>query len=403
MIKGLLRTLVILGLIGGIFAVGMGFFSSRDNTTQTGNAAAPQMEMPAMPVSVVHVERKPLRIWTSYPGRMAAVDYVELRPEVSGRIQEIRFEDGQVVSKGDVLFVIDPRPYEATVREARAALNSARDELTLAQKELQRAESLLKTDTVSKSLYDTRKNAAVLAKNAVDVAQAQLARAEINLDHAYIKAPISGRVSRAEITVGNVVDAGPNAPILTSIVSDEGIYADFEVDEQTYLRNIREHAGTPEAERKIPVRLTIHNDDSTAYEGFIKSFDNRIDRSSGTIRARAFFENKDHTLLPGMYVRISLGNPAEENVILLTDQAISTDQDRKYVYVVDAQNKVVYRPVTLGASVDGQHVIASGLEEGDQVIVDGLMKIRPDMVVAPRLAEEAAASLLPPDQPPETP
>jgi multidrug efflux system membrane fusion protein len=340
-----------------------------------------------MPVKVTVVEKKPLRIWTSYSGRMEAVDYVELRPEVSGRIDEIKFEDGQVVNKGDILFVIDPRPYEASVKEAQAALSSAKNQQELATKEFKRAEELLKTDAVPKKVYDERKNAASIARHSIEAAQAQLARAQVDLDHAHIKAPISGRISRPEITVGNVVDAGPNAPVLASIVSNEGIYADFEVDEQTYLRNVRAQASSKEAESQIPVRLSLSNGDPVVYEGTIKSFDNRINTASGTIRARAYFDNQDGALIPGMYASISMGSPSVEEVVLLTDQAISTDQDRKFVYVIGEGNKVAYREIKLGASVDGKHVITSGLEPGEQVITEGIMKLRPDMPVAPQVQE----------------
>lgn len=377
-----------------LVVIGFGLIANRADNAQA-NPAAEGAPPQAMPVTVEIIEKKPLRIWTSYSGRMAAVDYVELRPEVGGRIDEIKFEDGQLVNKGDVLFVIDPRPYEASVKQAEAALKSAKNQQELALKELKRAEDLLKTDAVPKRIYDERQSTAQISKNTVEEAQAQLTRAKIDLDHAYIKSPISGRISRPEITVGNVVQAGPGAPILTTIVSNEGIYADFEIDEQTYLRNIRgKTAATPE-EGGIPVRLTVGGGGEISYEGYIHSFDNRINPSSGTIRARAYFDNADGALLPGMYASIRMGSPTAENVILLTDQAISTDQDRKFVYVANKEGKAEYREVKLGASVDGQHVIASGLQSGDAVIVDGIMKIRPDMPVAPQVKKSKAVNLVP--------
>lgn len=381
-----------LAAAGLVLAVAAAAFFIMDdpNRALASSPEATPAEHQAMPVKVALIEKKPLRIWTSYSGRMEAVDYVEIRPEVGGRIDEIKFEDGQVVNRGDVLFVIDPRPYEASVKEAEAALSSAKNQQSLALKELKRAEDLLKTDAVPKRIYDERQNAAALSKNSIAGAEAQLAKAKIDLDHAYIKAPISGRISRAEITVGNVVQAA-NAPVLTSIVSNEGIYADFEVDEQTYLRNIRSTASDREAESKIPVKISLGDDDEPVCDGYIKSFDNRINTSTGAIRARAFCENKDGSLIPGMYASIRMGSPAAEEVILLTDQAISTDQDRKFVYVVDDTNKVNYREIQLGASVDGHHVITEGLQPGDKVIVEGIMKIRPDMIVAPEIVKAAAA------------
>lgn len=391
--KILLTTKARLAIAGLLVLAAFTGLVFQENHAARANPPAADGAPQAMPVTVTVIEKKPLRIWTSYSGRMQAVDYVELRPEVSGRIDEIKFEDGQLVNKGDVLFVIDPRPYEAAVREAEAAVSSAQTQRELAVKELKRAEELVKSDAVSKRVYDERENAAVVTKNSIEAAKAQLAQAQINLDRAYIKSPVSGRISRAEITVGNVVEAGPGAPVLTTIVSNEGIYADFEVDEQTYLRNIRLKASDREAESQIPVKLTLNNDAATmVYDGTIKSFDNQINTSSGTIRARAYFDNKDGSLIPGMYASVRMGSPAAENVILLTDQAISTDQDRKFVYVVGTDNKVAYREVKLGSSVDGSHVITEGLKPGEKVIVEGIMKIRPDILVAPQVAKTAAAT-----------
>ncbi len=342
-----------------------------------GQGGAPQ----AMPVPVAVAEKKPLRIWTSYSGRMMAIEYVELRPQVDGRIQEIKFADGQLVNKGDVLFVIDPRPYEATATQAEAAIKAAQSQHDLAVKELKRAEELIQSGTIPKRVLDERQNAAQLAINALNAAKAALEKAQINVDHAYVEAPVSGRVSRPEITVGNVVQSGPNAPVLTTIVSSEGIYADFEVDEQTYLGSVRPYLAEGKDANDIPVQLVVGND-GRVYEGHIKSFDNQINISTGTIRARAFLANEDGTLLPGMFVTVRLGSPSIEDVMLLTEHAIGTDQNRKFVYVI-SDGKATYREVKLGASVDGNRVILSGLEPGEQVISEGIMKIMPGMPVMP--------------------
>lgn len=389
-------------LIGALllFAAGAGLFFHESPAS----AQAPGGGQ-AMPVKVTIAEKKPLRIWTSFSGRLRAVDFVEIRPEVSGRIDEIKFEDGQTVNKGDTLLVIDPRPYQASVEQAQAAVNGARNQYSLAQKELKRAQDLIKTDAISQRSFDERQNTAKVTQNLVEAAQAQLDKAKIDLDHAYVKAPISGRVSRAEVTVGNLVQPGPGAPVLTTIVSDDGIYADFEVDEQTYLQSIRRFAKDMQAETSIPVKLYTKSSDGTVYEGRIRSFDNRIDPSSGTIRARAFFSNENGALLPGMFVTVKMGSPAAEDAILITEQAIGTDQDRKFVYVVE-DGKVVYHEVRLGAAIDGQRIIESGLEPGDQVIIEGLIKIRPDMPVAPQIAglegqDGEAEQPLIPGEPPE--
>lgn len=350
-------------------------------------------EAPAAPVvNVMVMEKKPIQIWQDFSGRLRSVDYVELRPQVSGALQEIRFEDGQIVTKGDILLVIDPAPYEAAVAQAKAALQSARNQADLARKELARAEDLVKTGALPQRTYDERQSNALVSKNMIDAAEAQLRQAQIDLDHAYIKAPISGRISRAELTEGNLIQAGANAPVLTTIASNEGIYADFEVDEQTYLQNVYNKARDREEQRKIPVQMVLKSDEGVVYEGTIESFDNRIDPATGTIRARALFDNKDDALLPGMFVSVRLGSSGMDENILLPEVAIGTDQDRKFVYVVGSDQKVAYREIRPGASVEGQRVILSGLEPGDQVIIEGIMKVRPDMVVMPNIIETALAS-----------
>ncbi len=338
---------------------------------------------PAMPVISEVVRVQPVQIWKSFSARLEAVDFARIRPQVSGVITEIRFEDGQQVKKGDILYVIDPRPYQAAVNQAVAELNVAKTEADFAYKEFKRAQGLIKTNAISKRRYDERVSANNMARAAVEAIRARVERAQIDLDYAYVKAPVDGRISRAEITEGNLVEAGPNAPLLTSIVSDHGIYADFEVDEKTYLEYIRTIAKTQAAEKKIPVKLALKGDGS-AYEGFVHSFDNQIDVSSGTIRARALLANKDGALLPGMFATVKLAGPAVKNQIIISERAIGTNQDRKFVYVVDENNTTTYREVMIGESVNGSRVITDGLSAGDRVITDGIIRIRPGMVVAPQ-------------------
>jgi membrane fusion protein, multidrug efflux system len=383
------RKIIWLAVIAFILTAA-GTFAIMKTGPHAADGHAPGGAPQAMPVKVTIAEKKPLRLWTSYSGRLEAVDYVELRPQVEGRIEEVKFEDGQIVNKDDVLFVIDPRPYQASVAEAEAALAGAKSQHELATKELKRAQDLIKTEAVSQRLVDERKSTSQVSKNSLGAAQAQLDKARINLDHAYLKAPISGRVGRADLTVGNLVQLGANAPVLTTIVSDQGIYADFEVDEQTYLKSIRQQSKDNGPQEQTPVQLVLNSDQQSTYKGFIKSFDNRINTSSGTIRARAYFDNADGTLLPGMFVTVKLGSPSEDEVILVSEQAIGTDQNRKFVYVVSPENKVAYRPVQLGASVDGQRIITSGIEPGDKIIMD-TMKIMPDMPVVPQVAGETPA------------
>lgn len=380
--KKKLKTAVIASTLVGAVLVGGHLVKSELADDQGAVQAAPAAPM-AVPVTVMAVERQPIRLWSEFSGRLSAIDYVELRPQVSGTIQEVRFEDGQMVEKGDVLVVIDPRPYSAAVAEAKAELNAAGHSLDLAQKQRARAERLVSTGHVSQSILDERVSDHTVAISRVNSAKAQLVQAEIDLDHAFVKAPIGGRLSRAEITEGNLVEAGPNAPILTSIVATEGIYADFDVDERTYLRHVHGAKKADGTANVLPVELTIDAGELRSYRGRIHSFDNQIDPNTGTIRARAIFSNEDGSLLPGIFAKVRLGGPAEEEVVLLGASAVGTDQNRKFVYLVDETDTVVYREIALGASVDGKRVITRGLEVGERVIVGGLMKVRPGVTVAP--------------------
>jgi len=344
-------------------------------------AAKPQ----AMPVDIAIIEEQAIRRWKNYSGHLTAVDYVEIRPQVTGLITEIRFEDGQLVTKADILYVIDPRTHKAAVAKSKADLIVARNRFTLANKEYKRSKGLIKTKVISQRIFDERLNEKLVAESTVKSAEAQLLDAEINLSHAYITAPVSGRVSRAEITVGNLVSAGPNAPLLTTIVSSKTIYADFEVDEQTYLHYLQTVSSNKMVSDKFPVELRLQTD-GQVYKGKIHSFDNKIDSTSGTIRARAIFDNPQAKLLPGMYASLKIGSPTEEKTILISERAIGTDQNRKFVYVVNEQNKTTYKEVHLGDSIDGDRIVRSGLVSGDKVIIKGLMRIRPNILVTPTVS-----------------
>lgn len=375
------HSLLLAGAALGVM-LGAGVLLKDPVVAQAAPAAAPGAPA-AMPVMVKTLSPETVRIWSSYSGRLQAVDYAEIRPEASGRIMAVKFTDGATVKAGDVLFVIDPSPYEAAVAKAEANVKSAVNNAALAKTEAVRAENLLRTQAIPQRLYDERANAEKVADAAVSAAKAELKQAKIDLDHAYVKAPISGRVSRAEITVGNLVQAGPGAPLLTSIVSSDGIYADFEIDEQTYLKSIRAQAQTSDKEREIPVEMTVRNDEAHPYKGTIYSFDNKIDTASGTIRARAKFTNEDGSLVPGMFVSVKLASNSDAPVLLVPEQAVGTDQNKKFVYVVGDDNKVQYREITLGAETNGRRIVDAGLKEGDRVIAGGIQMVRPDMPVAP--------------------
>jgi multidrug efflux system membrane fusion protein len=363
-------------------ALALGFYlhagAARANAMQAASAAA----RPPASVTVQTLEPRKLRLWTQFSGRLHAVDYAEVRPQVSGTLTEIKFADGQMVKQGDLLCVIDPRPYEAAVERDQAALTSAQSKVTLAQVQAMRYDSLIQSHSVSQDELDSITNADRVAQAEQQNAEAVLKQAKLDLEHAYVTAPISGRVSRAELTVGNLVQTIVGAPIVTTIVSQDGIYADFDVDEQTYLQTVRAYARGNAQEQQIPVQLVVQGDADHAYDGFIESFDNRIDPTSDTIRARARFANTDGALLPGMFVTVKISGATEHSVLLVPQRAIAFDQSKAAVYVVDSSNKVAYREVELGRQVDTERVVTSGLEAGDRVIVDGTQLVRPNDVVA---------------------
>jgi multidrug efflux system membrane fusion protein len=369
-------------LLGGaaIFAIWGGLFAFQEFTIASAQPAAP-VQTPAVPVSVQTVNAHDVRVWSQFSGRLNAVDYAEIKPEVSGRIMEVRFKDGQTVRAGEILFVIDPRPFEAARAKAEANLASATTNAGFAQTEFDRAATLVKTQAVAQRVYDERANAKRVADAAVEGAKAELLQANLDIDHAYVKAPIGGRISRPEITLGNLVQSGLNAPLLTSIVSNDGIYADFEVDEQTYVQSVRAQADTEAKERRIPVEVTVQGDTERAYKGTIYSFDNRINAASGTIRARARLDNKEGTLVPGMFVSVKIGSGMKNQALLVPERAIGNDQNKKFIYVVGDNNKVAYREIALGQQAGGGRIVLSGLNVGERVVVDGLQHIAPDVTV----------------------
>jgi multidrug efflux system membrane fusion protein len=366
-------------LVAGLaaFASIQGFHRASGQVT----TAPPVAAKPPVPVVVKTLTEQNVRLWTEFSGRLHAVDYAEIRPEVSGRIMEVRFSDGQSVKAGDILFVIDPRPYADAVARDEADVASAKSKVELARLDQDRYAALIASHAIAQSDLDKVNDTQRVAAAVEQQAEASLLQAKLDLEHAYVTAPISGRVSRAEITVGNLVQSGAAAPLLTSIVSQDGIYADFEVDEQTYMQSVRSVARNNEQEGRIPVQLVIAGDKDQVYTGFIQSFDNHLDVTSGTIRARAKFDNAKDALVPGMFVTVKLASAEERPTLLVPERALSFDQSKKSVYVVDASNKVVYREVELGKQVQNERVVESGLQAGDRVIVDGIQRVRPNDVV----------------------
>lgn len=366
-----LALLMIAALAGGGLAV------------MRAQADAPQSAAPAAPtVEVAEVKPQTIIDWQDYSGRLEAVDRVDIRPLVSGTLTAVHFHDGAYVKKGDVLFTIDPRPYAAEVDRAQAQLAAAQTRAAYAATELARGQRLAADNAIAKRDLDEKQNAAREADAQVQAAQAALTSARLNLEYTRIVAPVAGRISRAEVTVGNIVAAGAGTPPLTTLVSVDRIYAAFDVDEQSFLKYVNPAQHTKS--EAVPVYLGLADEDGYSRRGGISSVDNRLDTSSGTIRVRAVFDNADGRLLPGLYARIRLGGGSPREAVLIDERAIGTDQDKRFVLVVDHDNRTAYREVRLGARQNGLRVIESGLAGGERIVVSGLQRTRPGDTVSPK-------------------
>lgn len=364
---------------GALFVVGtiagIGFIHGRHSSPVNVAQAADRPPV-AVQVDVATVLSQTISDWQNYSGRIEAVDQVDVRPLVPGTIVAVHFKDGGLVKKGDALFTIDPRPYVAEVDRATAQLSAAQARATYASSDAARANRLLVDNAIAKRDYDEKQNAALEAAAEVKAAKAALEIAQVNLSYTSVTAPVSGRVSRAELTVGNVVSTGPNAPLLTTLVSVSPIYVSFNVDEQTYLQYLGRDRNA-----EVPVSLGLANEEGYSRTGTITSVDNRLDTSSATIRVRASIDNADGTLVPGLYARVKVGGGEAHPAILISDTAVGTDQAKKYVLVVDGAGKVQYREVQLGNLHDNLREVTSGLAAGERIVVSGTQRTRPNDIV----------------------
>jgi membrane fusion protein, multidrug efflux system len=346
------------------------------------NSAAEAPPAPPPEVDAARVVTKSVRQWDEFTGRIAAISAVDIRPRVSGYVDRIAFKEGDMVKAGDLLFVIDPRPYRATYDSAAAQLERARASAQLAEAQYKRGESLIKTGVISIDTYDTR--SAALGQNSADVhaAEAALATAKLNLDFTEVRSPIAGRVGRALLTLGNLVQA--DQTVLTSVVSQDPVYVYFQPDEQSFL-GYRELARKGErANSDNPVRVGLASETGFPHSGTVDFVNNQIDAATGTINVRATVPNPDGVFVPGLYARVQLEGRAEHLAMLIDDKAIMTDQDRKYVYVLGPDDKAKRKDIVLGRVQDGLRVVQSGLDANDKVIVAGLQKIlAPDTKVKP--------------------
>lgn len=369
-------------LLTGVFAVlSVGGYSLW-NSQSFASVAQVQPAPPATAVDVAAVLGRAIIDWQDYSGRLEAIDKVDIRPLVSGTLMNVHFKDGSLVKKGDLLFTIDPRPYAADVNHATAQLAAARARVAFTSSELVRAKRLLADNAIATRDFESKRHDASEASATAQAAQATLDAATLKLSYTEIVAPVAGRVSRAEMTVGNVVAAGASSMPLTTLVSVSQMYAAFDVDESTYLQHVSPAQARDTA---VPVQLGLANEEGYPREGVIQSIDNRINPTSGTIRIRAVFNNTEGSLVPGMYARIRLGSTEAHPAVLIEERAIGTDQDKRYVLVVDDQGRTAYRQVTLGTNQGKLRVVTEGLEPGERIVVNGLQRVRPGEIVAPNL------------------
>jgi multidrug efflux system membrane fusion protein len=380
--RGLWPTVTGLTAVLAIASVALGFHSVDAEANDATAVAAPR----ATPVSVATVAATQVNTWDEFSGRLEAVERVDVRSRVAGAVQSVHFREGSLVKQGELLITIDPAPYAAEVERAEAQVASAQARVSFTRSEQERARRLWEEKAIAQRELDERVNAGREADANLRAAQAQLQTARLSLGYTQVRAPVAGRIGKIEVTVGNLVAAGPGAPVLTTLVSVSPIYASFDADEQIVVKALKELPGGSSARNKIegiPVQMGTAGIEGTPYEGKLQLIDNQVDARSGTVRVRASFDNKDGSLIPGQFARIRMGQARNDTALLVTERAVGTDQNKKYVLVIGADNKAEYREVTLGAPVNGLRVVTKGLKEGERVIVNGLQHIRPGALVAP--------------------
>ncbi|WP_040502328.1 efflux RND transporter periplasmic adaptor subunit [Idiomarina xiamenensis] len=371
--------------VGVLAALVLSACGQSQQTEQQSAANAPT-------VSVAQVVAEPITEWDEFTGRLQAPQTVTVTPRVSGYIEQVFFTEGAMVKAGDRLLQIDARPFLAEVARLSAELDSAKYALQLANNDLQRAQKLSEQRAISAEILDTRASQQQQASAQVAALKAALERAQLDLAFTDVRAPISGRVSYAQITAGNFVNAGQTA--LTSIVSTDKMYAYFDVDEQSYLKYLAlsqqgKRPSTRDSQRN-PVYMALADETRYQHQGYIDFVDNRINQSTGTIRIRATFDNSEQSLLPGLFVRVRLAGSASYDGILIDEKAIATDLNNKYVLVLDKDNHVQYRAVTLGERLQGLRIVSSGLSAGDRVVLNGLQHVQPNMQVQPQPVQMAS-------------
>lgn len=345
-----------------------------------------------------------LKDWDEFTGRLASRETVEIRSRVSGYLTKISFTEGAEVKAGDLLFTIDPRPYQAAVERAEAELSRARNLAELAQVEARNAATLRAGQAISQEESERRLKSAASEEAAVHAAEAALRVAQLDLEFTEIRAPISGRISNARVTEGNLVTGGTkDATLLSTLVALDPIYCYIEVDELSSLKYRtlqREGRRTSALFEGVPAEMALADEKGWPHQGSIDFVDNQLNPATGTIRGRAVFPNPDHSMTPGFFARVRILGGEPYDGLLIADQAVGDDQGHSFVWVVDAANQAVYRPVELGPIIDGLRVVRSGLGQDDRVVINGLMSVRNGIKVKPENGEMTSLSATPAAAPP---
>lgn len=365
------RTVLLLGVPALTIAAALSFTSTEAKPTKP--APAPTE------VTVAQVLSRPVHEWQEFSGRLQAVNTVEVRPRVAGYVDRVAFPDGARVTKGQLLFQIDPRPFQAEVNRLTADRARAASELELARANQARAERLIAANAISREEYERLTSALASAKSQLDSLSAAADAAHLNREFTEVRAPIDGHVSRARITAGNLVTS---ADVLTTVVSDDPVYAYFDADEQTYLRYAR-LAQDASGRSDASVHMGLVDENGYPHEGTLDFVDNQVDPATGTIRARAVFSNPVGRFTPGLFARVRLVNGDDRDTVLIEDRAVGTDLGRKFVLVLDSGNKLASRFVELGPEIDGLRIVRNGLAAGDVIVVNGLQHVHPGDTVAP--------------------
>lgn len=346
---------------------------------------------PAAPVSVAPAVQRQVADTEEFSGRLEATEFVELRPRVGGTIEKVHFTDGAYVKKGDLLFTIDPRPFEAEAARAQSQIAAAKARLELARTEQARAQKLLDQQAVSRQEFDQLAAGTLTSTADLQAAEAALRTARLNVEYTQVRAPISGRASRALITTGNLVS---EQSVLTTIAGAGRIYAYFEGSETTFLRL----KAAPAGEKAPSVQMGLANESGFPHKGQVDFVDNRLDPQTGAIRLRASFDNSKGQFVPGLAARLRMEGTTPRDVVMVPERAIGTDQTKKFVYVVGSDNKPQFREVRLGALIEGMRVVQGGVKPGENVVVDGLQRVMPGMPVAPQVlkVDDKGMPIVPP-------